>query len=141
MGQGEASLITIVVGTSLLAERRDRPLAYKLRERVLRALEVRRLPAEVTVIADTLYLRDESLHGLLAIAVGPPTDNAVAALAESRLPVVFEVDRTLVVRADLDLGAPLAACWGATGAHTARAIDAFVDRYLAMLLDRWVGDR
>jgi hypothetical protein len=135
----ELPLLLIVVGTSVSAERRDRPLGYRLRERVLRELDRRVSPAEVLVVSDALYLRDGSLQAGPAIAIGPPEDNAASALAEGRVPVVLDASGALTVLMDLDFEVPLAAAWGASDANTARASDALAERHLGPFLERWLG--
>ncbi len=131
-------ILALVAGTTLRAERRDRPLAYRLRERILRELDRRRRPAEVLVISDVLYLRDDALQAAPAIAVGPPADNAASALAESTVPIVLDAAGALIVRLDLDFRLPLAAAWGDSDANTARACDALAERRLGPFLDRWL---
>jgi len=131
--------ILIPTGTSIDAERTDRPLAYRLRERILRELDGRGRAAEPVVVSDAWFLDRGDPAAIPAIAVGPPTRNAAAAWLEDRIPVALSVRDALTVRIDLDFVVPLASCWGVSDAATASACDALVERYLPLLVDRWLG--
>lgn len=124
--------ILIVVGAHLSAEVYDRPLAYRLRERVLTVLESDD-PERVVVCTDLWYLNRDQLRELPAISVGGPTVNAFTAYLGDKLPSTFAVDGRLVVQAAWD--APLACCWGIDAAGTAAAVEAFAERHL----EQWLG--
>lgn len=128
----ERKPILIVVGAHLSAEIYDRPLAYRLRERVLGALGTDQ-PDRVVVCSDLWYLNRDELRELPAISVGGPTVNAFTAYLGDKLPSTFAVDGRLVVQAAED--APLACCWGIDAEGTAAAVEAFADRHL----EHWLG--
>jgi hypothetical protein len=137
------SLLLIVVGSTIVAEMRDRPLAYRLRERVLGWVDAAR-PVEPTadgaagtcdrlhplVCTDLWYLNAREAEGRPAIAVGAPNVNAATALFSNRMPTAFVIEGSLRVHVDLEFLDLRAAIWGVNAAATASAIDLFVERYL-----------
>lgn len=149
-------LFLIVTGAHLRAERRDRPLAYRLRDRVEAELHARAAHGvigngaaniaangaaghtptfEVLVCSDIWWLNNEHLALCPTIAIGDPETNALTAYLGDKIPSVFAVDGALVVQADLTFHDLLAACWGADEHTTAAAVDAFIERYLADFLE------
>ena len=140
MEDGNAMPMLIVVGSSLDAEITDRPLAYRLREAVLRRLDAERTHGEPElhelhglepiVCTDLWYLNDTALHGHPAIALGDPATNAAAAAIASRLPTAFVVEQTLRVHLDPEFIELKACLWGVSPGATASAVDLFVERYL-----------
>lgn len=141
-------LLLIVVGAHLRAEIADRPLAYRLRERILRRLEEsrpgkpgfageqgRRIEPEVVVCSDIWYLNNEDLRSQPTISIGGPGVNALGAYLADRLETAFVVEDVLAVQVDLDFVDPVASCWGTTPGSTAGAVDAFCERYLDGFLE------
>ena len=140
----------------MIAETRDRPLAYRLRERVLAWLEAQRdgqregqrdgqrdgqsssasatnadLPRiEPVVCSDLWYLNARELEERPAIAIGEPGTNAATAVISSRLPTAFVIEQSLRVHLDPEFIDLRAALWGANSAATAAAIDLFAERYM-----------
>lgn len=136
-------LLLIVVGAHLRAEVADRPLAYRLRERILRWLDERR-PAgddpdwgepEVVVCSDIWYLNNDDLRSQPTISIGGPGVNALGAYLADRLETAFVIQDVLAVQVDLDFVDPVASCWGTTHGSTVNAIDAFCERYLDGFLE------
>lgn len=136
-----ASLVLIVTGSTMLAELRDRPLAYRLRERVQIWLDARGGEETTTigetaprlrpvVCSDLWYLNTRELEDRPAIAVGEPGSNAATAVISSRLPTAFVIERSLRVHLDPEFIDLRAALWGANADATAAAIDFFVQRYM-----------
>jgi hypothetical protein len=130
------SLLLIVVGSHLHAELHDRPMAYRLREGILRVqdrceaageLDVRLVPL---VCTDVWYLNSADLQARPAIAIGDPGVNAASAYLSTRLPTAFVIEKTLRVHADTETIDLRACLWGVTPAATASAVDLFVERYL-----------
>lgn len=131
-------LLLIVVGAHLRAEVADRPLAYRLRERILRWLDERdEVPAmpDVVVCTDIWYLNNEELRAQPTISIGGPGVNALGAYLADRLETAFVIEDVLAVQVDLDFVDPVASCWGTTHAATVNAIDAFCERYLDSFLE------
>ena len=126
--------ILIVTGAHLSAEVFDRPLAYRLRERILTAIDATDQPAMVVVCSDLWYLNRDALRDLPAVSVGGPTVNAVTAYLADKLPSAFAIDGELVVQGDWERS-PLSACWGRDAARTAKAVEVFADKYL----EQWLG--
>ena len=132
-----SELLLIVVGANLDAERRDRPLGYRLREQILRWQDERRSKAtgdlpllQPIVCTDLWYLNDDSLRDKPVIALGDPSDNAAAAALANRLPTAFVIEHTLRVHMDLEFIDLQACLWGVNPSATVSAVDLFVERYL-----------
>jgi len=134
-------LILIVVGAHLRAEMSDRPLAYRLRERVLRWLDQRVKdpddeiePLDPIVCADLWYLNNEDLLQRPTIAIGAPGVNAATAYFANRLPVAFVMEDTLQVQLDVEFASHWGCLWGVNASATASAADLFAERYLDSFL-------
>lgn len=135
--------LLIVVGAHLLAEVSDRPLAYRLRERILHWLDDHadeELPAlDPIVCTDVWYLNNDDLMREPSIALGRPGVNAASAMLANRLPTAFLIDDTLQVQLDQEYIDPRACLWGADVQSTASAVDLFVERYLDPFLRSILG--
>ena len=134
-----AKPVLIVVGAHLSAEVYDRPLAYRLRERVLEALQEPSRgdsqPDRVIVCSDLWYLNRDPLRELPTISVGGPAVNAFTAYLGDKLPSAFAIDGQLIVQADWGNRTPLACCWGIDAQRTALAVETFAEKYL----EQWLG--
>ena len=122
-----------MTGAHLRAESGDRPLAYHLRETMLdwRDDNCPDGPLfDVLVISDVWYLNNEELQNLPVVSVGGPGVNALTANLADKVPTAFVIEDTLMVQVDLDFHDRRVACWGMNHAQGARAIQAFVERYL-----------
>lgn len=129
----------IVVGAHLSAEAHDRPIAHALRERLVATLRSRGLansPTAALVCTDIWWLNQPALERIPTISVGAPEVNALTARLASRLPTVFSVHDRFIVQADDERDEPHVACWGATPADTAQAVEAFISRGLDAFLLR-----
>ncbi|MDX2131776.1 MAG: hypothetical protein SFY69_06975 [Planctomycetota bacterium] len=135
MHSGETCDIAVVTGASLGAERTDRPLAYDLRERIMRAAP----GIDAVVCADLQFLNDPALRGVPVVSVGGPHTNALSAYLISRLPTVLAVDGVYAVLLDVEGESPGACCWGRDAAATGAAVGAFAERHLALFLDACAG--
>jgi hypothetical protein len=138
--------VLIVTGAHLAAEVHDRPIAYRLRERLLAALgqgngrsnnasfSLDGGPSDrVVVCSDLWYLNRDQLRELPTISIGGPTVNALTAYFGDKLPSAFAVDGVFLVQADWTTQTPVACCWGVDAHGTARAAETFIERYL----DEW----
>ena len=125
-------LLLIVVGAHLRAEMADRPLGYRLRDKVVQWQEAE---AEATsliamVCTDLWYLNAEQLMLRPTISVGPPEQNAVSAYFANRLPTALVIDDSLQVQLDPEFVTLQACVWGVDGRATTAAVDLFEQRYL-----------
>lgn len=127
-------MLLIVVGAHLQAERSDRPLAYRLRERILRWQDEHGseigAPIEPIVCTDVWYLNNDDLLRAPAIALGRPGVNAATAYLASRLPLAFVIDDTLQVQLDQEFIDRRACLWGVDAQSSVSAVDLFCERYL-----------
>ena len=127
-------LLLIVVGADLRAELSDRPVAYRLREQILRWYDEHGdevdAPLEPTLCTDLWYLNDRSLTDRPVVAVGDPEINAASAYLANYLPTAFVVEQTLRVHLDPEFVQRSACLWGVNTSATVSAVDAFVERYL-----------
>jgi hypothetical protein len=130
-------LILIVVGAHLRAEVGDRPVAYRLRQRMLTWLADRyglhgaaAAPFTPLVCCDVWYLNDASLKDRPAISIGGPGVNALTAHLADKIPSAFVIDNTLIVQLDPAFDDLRACCWGMDTASTTAAVEAFEERYL-----------
>ena len=134
-------LLLIVVGAHLRAEIADRPLAYALRDQLLRWLDdhvggtTDGHRPDVVVCTDIWYLNNYELRSRPTISIGGPGVNALAAYLADRLETAFVVEDVLAVQLDLAFVDPVASCWGTTHDSTVAAIDAFCERYLDAFLE------
>ena len=156
-------LLLIVVGAHLRAEQSDRPLAYRLRERILRWIDgatgadTAENKAKTTadtpppipppppalleplVCTDLWYLNNEELIRRPTITIGAPGVNACTAFLTQRLPSVFVIDDTLQVLMDPELTTLHACCWGVDQSATVSAVDLFAERFLDRFLNVSLG--
>src|SRR5262245_43553297 len=92
-----AGLLLIVVGAHLRAEFTDRPLAYRLREAVLRWQdqslgEDDAPPLRPVVCSDVWYLNAAELAARPVISIGDPQVNAASAMLATRMPTAFVIE-------------------------------------------------
>ncbi len=120
-------LALIVTGSTIPAEREDRPLAYGLRERILATGSG---AGDVVVCGDLWYLNHDELRAIPTIAIGAPERNALAAYWGDKLPSLLAVEGLYVVQGEPDFDPPLASLWGRGAGETRHAVGAFAERYL-----------
>jgi hypothetical protein len=137
-------MIPLVVGAHPKAEHTDRPIAYRLRERMnlWLANHARELADPLTplVVTDVWYLNDAALRERPSVSIGGPNVNAFTAYLADKLPSAFTIDDVLMVQMDLAMSDVLAACWGISSPDTLRAVDAFCERYLDQFMDAAVNE-
>ncbi|MFG0304888.1 MAG: hypothetical protein ACF8Q5_01600 [Phycisphaerales bacterium JB040] len=126
-------VLPIVVGSTLEAERYDRGTAYRLGERLRARAE--RAGLEVVVCTDVWYLNDAELSRRACVSVGEPGVNALSAHLASRVPSAYVIDGVLMVQFDVEAGRGHACCWGVGARATARAAEAFAERYAAAFVE------
>ncbi|MBX3363347.1 MAG: hypothetical protein KF866_01170 [Phycisphaeraceae bacterium] len=132
------ALVLIVVGAHLAAERWDRPLATHLAG-CLAGLNTTDDPADQLcpmVCTDLWYLNDDTLRRRPTISLGAPDVNALTAYWADKLPSAYTVEGVLTVQLDVEWNEPAVACWGISPSATARAVQAFLDRYAKGFMHR-----
>lgn len=136
----DETMILILVGSDLQAERIDRPLGYRLRETMLRWIDEISLSELVgdarqpELCTDVWYLNNTELHRCPAVSIGTPEVNAATAYLANRLPIAFTIDHTLQVQLDPELVDLRACIWGESAPATGRGVDLFIERYLDAFL-------
>ena len=136
------TLIVIVTGSHLTAEREDRPLAYQLEAGIRERLEARfgppvfgePWPLSPIICSDIWYLNHPELRARPTISIGHPGVNALAAYLGDKVPSAYAVKDVLVVQCDVEMNELVASCWGENASSTATAVEAFSDRYLTPFL-------
>lgn len=128
--------VVLVTGTSLTAEERDRPLAYRLKAEIDRRGAGHPYRRAV-VVGDAWYLDNRIFHLNPTIAIGGPGVNGVTEEFTGMLPTVYSREERVFVQVDLDGELKRAALWGADAAATAAAVEVFgADGLLDQLLGR-----
>jgi hypothetical protein len=128
--------IVLVTGSSITAEERDRPLAYRLKAEIDRR-GTGHAYRRAVVVADLWYLDNRIFHLNPTIAIGGPGANGVAQEFSSLLPTVHTVGEQVFIQLDFEGELKRAALWGANAAGTATAVDTFLTGgYLDDLLGR-----
>lgn len=131
------SYLLIVVGAHLEAEAHDRPLAYRLRECILKWREASGCDGDgaiPVVCCDLWYLNAGDLMLSPAIAIGDPEHNAASAYLASRMPTSLVVEDSLRVHVDPEYVDLRACLWGIDPPATAAGVDLFIERYLDSFL-------
>lgn len=134
----------IVVGAHPRAECLDRPLAYRLADRV-RAWLGERFPGDAVgggcqgvleplVLTDVWYLNDRSMRARPVVSIGGPGVNALTAALADKLPSVFVIDDAMMVQMDPECAELRVCCWGVGPTETAGAVEVFCERYLEEFL-------
>jgi hypothetical protein len=120
----------------------DRPLAYRLRERIAGLLAAEdEADRDVIVCSDIWWLNNDDLRARPTVCIGGPGVNALTAYLADKLPFVFSVEGVLGVQMDLDFVDPWVTCWGVNEAGTADAVRAFEDKYVEHFVRRAIGRR
>jgi len=128
--------IVLVTGTTLAAEERDRPTAYRLKAEIDRRGEGHAYRRAV-VVGDAWYVENRVFHLNPTIAIGGPGANAVANEFSPSLPTVFSVAERVFIQADFEADAKQACLWGVDATATAAAVEAFIQQgFLDDLLGR-----
>jgi len=128
--------VVLVTGSSLTAEERDRPLAYRLKSEIDRR-GAGHAYRRAVVVADLWYLENRIFHLNPTIAIGGPGANGLSnELAES-LPTVYSRDERVFVQADFETELKRASLWGVDASCTSAAVDVFMgEGFLDDLLSR-----
>lgn len=131
---GAGNLILIVVGAHLRAEVADRPLAYRLRERVEAWLEKfgqhLNLPLVPIVCSDIWYLNQDELQRRPTISLGGPGVNALSAYYGDKLASAMIREKQMIIQLDPEFVDLRVCIWGMNHEYTVEAMDHFIRQYL-----------
>ncbi len=136
-------LILVVTGAHLRSESGDRPLAYHVRDLMLRWREEHLDPVsgsdapafDVVVCSDIWRMNNEELTHCPTVSIGGPGVNAYAAYLADKLDSVFVVDDYLIVQMDLEFTDCLVSCWGMDHESTVASVEKFIEKYLEDFMD------
>jgi hypothetical protein len=128
--------VVLVTGSSLTAEERDRPQAYRLKAEIDRRGSGHAYRRAV-VVADLWYQQNRIFQLNPTIAIGGPGANAVSHDFSETLPTVYSRDERVFLQADFEAEVKRASLWGVDASCTAAAVDVFMtEGYLDNLLGR-----
>jgi hypothetical protein len=128
--------VVLVTGSSVTAEERDRPLAYRLKSEIDRR-GAGHAYRRAVVVADLWYLQNRTFQLNPTIAIGGPGANGVSQDFAETLPTVYSRDERVFMQADFEAELKRASLWGVDAACTAAAVDVFMtEGYLDDLLSR-----
>jgi len=132
--------IFLVTGSDLVAEQKDRPLAYFLKTHVDRYGGQEKSRCGI-VVSDLWYLANDSVKTYPTISVGGPAVNNLSRQYWHRLPVALAVDNVFVIQEDVTGEDLRAAVWGMDFETTREAVQTFYQKgYLRILLEAaWGG--
>ncbi len=127
--------VLIVVGSELVPEEKDRPMAYRLKQ----ALDVYgddRFKKAI-VVSDHWYLENPIFQACPTIILGGAGVNQAAAEFFNRIPLVWSSGERAFVHFTLSDGEAKSAIWGLTGQGTTEALETFItDGYLEQFITR-----
>lgn len=119
----------LVTGSMLRAEQMDRPLAYYLRDQILKLKDDAETP--VYVVSDYRWFFEADFAECPTIAVGGPGVNALTQKWLLEVPFVLEVDDEVYVQMAAANGHPArAAIWGKDHERTQVALATFIENQL-----------
>jgi len=90
--------IILVTGSNIVAEDRDRPLAYFLKTEIDKRGDGEAMRG--IVVSDLLYLFSDKLQGCASIVVGGPKVNILAQMLYRDLPLVITVEQAMFIHMD-----------------------------------------
>ena len=128
--------VVLVTGSSVNAEERDRPLAYRLKSEIDRR-GAGHAYRRAVVVADLWYLQNRIFQPNPTIAIGGPGANGVSQDFSEELTTVYSRDERVFVQADFEAERKRACLWGVDVSCTAAAVGVFMtEGYLDDLLSR-----
>jgi hypothetical protein len=130
-----SNLLLIVVGAHLRAETADRPLAYRLSERVKAWLEKHGRSLNIALVpivcSDVWYINDDDLQHRPTISIGGPGVNALSAYYNDKLNAAIASDHQYTIQLDPEFIDLRVSIWGMDHEQTVHALDVFVEKYLS----------
>lgn len=128
--------IVLVTGTGLVAEEKDRPLAYQLKAEIDQR-GVGHAFRRGVVVGDAWYLENQIFHLNPTIAIGGPGANGVAGEFVSELPIVWQHENRAYVQLEYVGDVKRVVLWGMDGEATALALAMFIQNgMLSDLIER-----
>src|SRR4026209_2244703 len=115
----------MVTGSSVNAEERDRPLAYRLKSEIDRR-GAGHAYRRAVVVADLWYLQNRIFPPNPTIAIGGPGANGVSQDFSEELTTVYSRDERVFVQADFEAERKRACLWGVDVSSTAAAGEVFM---------------
>lgn len=116
--------VLIVVGSELVPEEKDRPLAYRLKNEMDEKGDHRFQKALVT--SDLWYLDNPIFQACPTVFLGGPGVNKATIGNYDRIPLVWTAAKRTFVHFTLSDGEVKAAIWGMNEQGTAEALNAFL---------------
>lgn len=142
--------LLIVVGAHLRAEVFDRPVAYRLRDRIRgwidgrtrrgEWIDVAQSGLDIMVCTDLWYLNNLDLMERPSIVIGAPGINAASAWLAGRIPAALTLDGSLQIHLDIELTTLKSCVWGVNPSATHDALSLFERKYLDRFLLRAHGE-
>lgn len=130
----ESHLLLIVVGAHLRAEVADRPLAYRLRERMHAWQEKHaaglNVPLAPVVCTDVWYLNTDALQNRPTISLGGPGVNALSRYFHDKLASSITGSDDIVIQLDPEMTDLRVSIWGMNHEQTVVALERFVHDHL-----------
>jgi len=130
----EAQLLLIVVGAHLRAEAADRPLAYRLGQKIENWLERHAQEMSISLVplvcTDVWYINHQALQKRPTISLGGPGVNALSAYFAHKLPSAWVRDDHMVIQLDAEYVDLRVCLWGMNHKLTVGVLDLFYTRYL-----------
>jgi hypothetical protein len=132
--------IFVVSGSNLIAEQKDRPLAYFLKSHIDRYGGSDPTRCGI-VVSDLWYMATKDIQDCPVISVGGPGVNTLSQHFWHRLPVALAVDNVLIIQADVSFDDLRASVWGTNHETTREAIQTFYEKgYLRQFLEAAWGE-
>ncbi|MGQ9630044.1 MAG: hypothetical protein ACUVXI_06965 [bacterium] len=125
----DKNTIFIVVGSGIVPEEKDRPLAYNLRDEINRRGEGDSMRRGI-VISDLFYAQNKILYSFPTIAIGGPGVNLITLQYLQRVPVAHVVENTYFIQYDAELNETHVLLWGMNQETTEMALKKFIGDYL-----------
>ena len=129
-----ANLLVIVVGAHLRAETADRPLAYRLRERINAWVEKHAATLDSKpypiVCCDIWYMNQDDLMKRPTISIGGAGVNALTAYFVEKLPAAVARENQVFVQLDTEYVDLRVCIWGSNHELTVDALEHFDREYL-----------
>jgi hypothetical protein len=134
------NVIFVVTGSNLVAEQKDRPLAYFLKTQIDRYGGADPSRCGV-VVGDHWYMSTREVQECPTISVGGPGVNTLSQHFWHRLPVALAVDNVFVIQADIAGQDLRASVWGMNHETTREAVQTFQQKgYLRHFLEAAWGE-
>lgn len=133
-GMDPSHLLLIVVGAHLRAEQGDRPLAYRMRDKVEEWVgkhsDTLATPIRPVVCSDIWYLNHGALHARPTVSIGGPGVNALSSHFAKSIAGRDDNDAQVVIQIDPEFTDLRVSIWGTDHDLTVKGVDVFLDDYL-----------